>query len=110
MKKFFCITVLVFLLMLAGCNTATPDAPDEAPQPENAAARIVFLSSMGCNDQNCTDASHHHDCPADCADYDHYHSCALDCAETQHHHGGKAVAGGHEDGHHEDKHHEDKGH
>ena len=88
MKKSLCITVLVFLFLLAGCAAATPDAADDFSQSENGPTNIAFLSSMGCNDQTCTDVSHYHGCPAGCADYDHYHSCALDCAEAQHHHSG----------------------
>lgn len=109
MKKFLCITMLVFLFLLTGCDTATPDAPDEPPQPESGAVSIAFLSSMGCSDRNCADVSHYHACPADCANYDHYHSCALGCSETQHHHSSQSAAGGHEE-RHESEHHEDTHH
>lgn len=60
MKKSLCITVLIFLFLLAGCVAATPDAPDDFSQSENGPTNIAFLSSMGCNDQTCTDAAHHH--------------------------------------------------
>lgn len=72
-------------------------------------ANIVFLSSFGCSDQNCTDPSHYHNCPPDCTDYDHYHNCTWGCTETSHHHGGQTVKGGHgehyNDSHHNDDHH-----
>ena len=86
MKKSFCATAVVFLFMLAGCSSETPSTSDVSSQPDKNAASISFISSMGCNDQNCTDASHHHDCPTTCTDYDHYHNCDLDCSEAEHHH------------------------
>lgn len=51
---------------------------------------VTFVPGMGCSDPTCTDASHHHDCPAGCADYEHHHTCALDCTEASHHHSGTA--------------------
>ena len=104
MKKSLCITVLVFLFLLTGCGVTTPNASDGSAQPGNGPDGIMFLSSMGCNDQNCTDVSHYHGCPADCTDYDHYHSCALDCSEAQHHHSSGTVVSDHGE-HHEDEHH-----
>lgn len=86
MKKVICITALVFVFMLTGCSSETPNTSDLSSQLDKGAANVTFLSSMGCNDQNCTDASHYHDCPPDCTDYDHYHSCAPDCSEGEHHH------------------------
>lgn len=86
MKKSLCITTLIFLLMLAGCSSKIPDTSDVSSLPDKNAVSISFISSMGCNDRNCTDASHYHDCPTDCTDYDHYHTCDLDCSETEHHH------------------------
>lgn len=70
--------------------------------PMNAA----FVPGMGCSDPACTDAAHHHDCPAGCADYEHYHTCALDCTEASHHHSTAASGtSGHHSGHHADAHH-----
>ena len=86
MKKFICITTLVFIFMLTGCSSENPNAANFSSQPDNGAINVAFLSSMGCNDQNCTDVSHYHDCPIDCIDYNHYHSCTLDCSEAEHHH------------------------
>lgn len=86
MKKSLSIIVLVFLFMLAGCGTEPPNTSDLSSQPDKETANIAFVSSMGCKDQNCTDASHYHNWPADCTDYDHYHNCALDCSEAEHHH------------------------
>ena len=88
MKKILCITMTVFFFLMAGCATTetTEKRLDVSLQSGNSSVNTTFVSSMGCNDQSCTDASHHHDCPADCTDYDHYHNCALDCSETQHHH------------------------
>ena len=68
-------------------------SPDESPS--SGAASVSFISGMDCNDPNCTDPSHHHDCPADCGDYDHHHNCGLDCTDASHHHS---------------EHHEDKSH
>ena len=86
MNKSLCIFVLVFLFLLAGCSATTPNASDGSSQPGNGSASLMFLSSMGCNYQNCMDVSHYHGCPTDCTDYDHYHNCTLDCSEAQHHH------------------------
>ena len=69
-----------------GTDVPYPGDSIEFTQPGKDVTTVAFLSSMGCNDINCTDASHYHDCPTDCTDYDHYHSCALDCSETEHHH------------------------
>ena len=60
-------------------------APDAAP------LAMAFVPGMGCSDPTCTDAAHHHDCPADCTDYEHHHTCALDCTEAGHHHGQAAT-------------------
>ena len=101
MKKNLCITVLVFLLLLTGCSSNSPNVSSLSSQsessniseinslssrPDHDTPNVVFMNSMGCNDLNCTDTSHYHDCPTDCTDYDHYHNCALDCAEEEHHH------------------------
>lgn len=106
MKKFICITALVFIFMLTGCSSEYLNTSDSSSQPDQSAANVTFLSSMGCNDPNCTDASHYHDCPPDCTDYDHYHSCDLDCTETNHHHSSQTVGGDHEEQHHNDSHHD----
>ena len=96
MKKSLCVTVLVFLFMLAGCRSETPSTSDGSSRPDKNAASISFIRSMGCNDQNCKDTSHHHDCPTTCTEYDHYHSCDLDCSEAEHHHSHTP----HQDDHH----------
>lgn len=104
MKKFICINALVFIFMLTGCSSEYPNTSDLSSQPDQSSANVAFISSMGCNDPNCTDASHHHDCPPDCTDYDHYHSCNLDCTETSHHHSSQTAEGNHGE-HHDDGHH-----
>lgn len=104
MKTSICMIALVFLFALAGCSPETHEASDLSPQPGHDTVNVAFLSSMGCNDQSCTDASHYHDCPPDCTDYDHYHNCNLDCAETSHHHDSQTVSGDHGE-HHDDSHH-----
>ncbi len=104
MKKSLCITTLIFLLMLAGCSSKIPGTSDVSSLPDKNAVSISFISSMGCNDRNCTDASHYHDCQTDCTDYDHYHNCALDCTEMSHHHSGQTGSGHHGE-HHGDGHH-----
>ncbi len=50
----------------------------------STAKRVV--GSMGCNDRNCTDSSHFHDCTDDCDDPAHYHSCDPDCRIKSHNH------------------------
>ena len=103
MTCFICIAALVFLFMVAGCSKEPPNQLDSSSQPDKGAANAAFLSSMGCNDQNCMDASHYHNCPADCTDYDHYHNCALGCTETSHHHSSQTDGNRHEE-HHNDSH------
>lgn len=105
MKKSISITALVILFILTGCSSENPNTSDVSSQPDKGAANAAFLSSMGCNDQNCTDASHYHDCPPDCTDYDHYHSCDLDCTETNHHHSSQTGGGDHGEHHDDSNHH-----
>ena len=104
MKKFICITALVFIFMLTGCSSENQNTASLSLQPDKDVTNIAFLVGMGCNDQSCTDVSHHHDCPETCTDYDHYHSCVLDCTETSHHHSGQKV-GGDNGKHHDGSHH-----
>ncbi|MDE6747869.1 MAG: M56 family metallopeptidase [Lachnospiraceae bacterium] len=70
---------------------------------------VSFVSGMGCSDPDCTDATHHHDCPIDCGDYEHHHNCGLDCTIASHHHSGTSAVSGttqhHPDQHHKDNHH-----
>lgn len=63
---------------------------------------MSFISGMGCDDPNCTDPSHHHDCPADCDDYEHHHHCGLDCDDPAHNHN---CGDTHHGGEHHDEHH-----
>ena len=103
MKRSLFVIAMTGLFLLSGCggsgeNVSAPEEEQEEIQQENIQPAAVtaaapapvqmtaFVSGMGCSDPNCTDASHHHDCPADCADYSHYHNCALDCTEASHHH------------------------
>lgn len=102
MRKSLCAAALACLFLLAGCGG--PDA-DVSRQSGEVSALSGFVSGMGCSDPNCTDASHHHDCPADCTDYSHYHSCSLDCTEAGHHHNGETTASGSGQQHHKDSHH-----
>mgnify|MGYP001026336823 CR=1 FL=1 len=69
------------------------DEPGHTEAP--AAVPVSFVAGMGCEDPNCTDPDHHHDCPADCADYEHHHHCPLDCTDSSHNH----------KDHHEEPHH-----
>lgn len=114
-------------------NTQAGSAQSGLPlqgTPDAAPIATAFVPGMGCSDPACTDAAHHHDCPAGCADYEHHHTCALDCTDASHHHGMAASnnsgnmgssgsaggldnsgssgsSGGHhnESGHHSDRHH-----
>lgn len=103
MRKFLCIAAFSCLIFCAGCGQS--DVKTDLPSQPTAA----FVSGMGCSDPNCTDASHHHDCPADCEDYDHHHSCDLDCTDASHHHEG--VNNTNDSGqHHTEQHREDNHH
>lgn len=105
MRKPLCMSVMLSILLLAGCGAAPLKSSDASVQSEKVyAATTAYVSGMGCNDPTCTDASHHHDCPADCTEYDHYHNCDLSCNEASHHHGGAAVTDGHGK-HHGSSHH-----
>lgn len=87
MRKPLFMSVMLSFMLLAGCGAATLEASEASVQPEKVyASPTAYVSGMGCNDPSCTDATHHHDCPADCTEYDHYHNCGLDCTEAQHHH------------------------
>ncbi len=70
----------------------TPVDPASFFDIEQIMSTVTFLPGMGCSNPYCTDASHHHDCPADCTDYSHHHTCPLDCTDTSHHHAGVAAA------------------
>ncbi len=83
MKRSLCAVLMTGLFLLSGCGGGEEDVPSQAAK---GTAISAFVSGMGCNDADCTDASHHHDCPADCTDYSHHHSCPLDCTEADHHH------------------------
>lgn len=47
-----------------------------------------FVSSMGCNDPNCSYSTHFHNCDESCDDPAHYHSCDADCTAESHNHPG----------------------
>ncbi len=86
MKRYlYCITLLS-LLFVTGCSKSEI-LDTSVSQFQNGSAQM-FVSGMGCSDSNCTDPSHHHDCPEDCNDYSHHHNCSLDCTEESHHHEG----------------------
>ena len=91
---------------------------DAGEQENNSASvtvtNVSFVSGMGCSDPDCTDVTHHHDCPLDCGDYEHHHNCALDCTIASHHHSGTSTVSGttqhhttqsHSGQHHKDDHH-----
>ena len=82
-KRLLTLLALICALALAGCGNETPAEPAPA---DAAASTVSFVSGMGCDDPNCTDPSHHHDCPADCGDYEHHHHCGLDCDDPAHNH------------------------
>ena len=86
MKKFFCTAILVSLSFMAGCSKSENAADITSQLQNNVSGTAMFVSGMGCNNPDCTDRSHHHDCPATCEDYDHHHNCNLDCTEVSHHH------------------------
>lgn len=82
MKKFLCVVVLVCVLFITGCDNSRISNSEI----QNDSSSTTFVNGMGCSDHNCTDSSHHHDCPQDCDNYDHHHNCSLDCTEASHYH------------------------
>jgi len=87
------ISLLALVFLLSGCGGEAAGGAPQKSAPE--AGPVSFVAGMGCTDPNCTDPSHHHDCPVDCADYEHHHNCALDCAEPSHNHAGHHDEPGH---------------
>ncbi|MBR2895291.1 MAG: M56 family metallopeptidase, partial [Oscillospiraceae bacterium] len=59
---------------------------DADNHPAQNAAAQSFISSMGCNNLNCTDSAHFHECGKDCNDPAHYHFCNADCNLSEHNH------------------------
>ena len=104
MKKFLCTVMFSCLIFLAGCgqNDMVTNSPSRLQDNESVSDTVTFVSGMGCSDSDCTDASHHHDCPPDCGDYEHHHNCGLDCTETSHHHNGTSAVDESEQ-HHEEQ-------
>ena len=96
-----------------GSEAAASDGTDapysggsiDLTHPATDTTNMAFLSSFGCDGQNCTNASHYHNCSTACTDYDHYHNFTLGCTETSHHHGGQTVEGNHGE-HCNDSHHD----
>ena len=93
------LTILAVLFCLGGCaNSGVSTAPTTQPTgtattPAPAEpATVAFISSMGCNDVNCTDLTHNHHCEEHCTDSSHHHGCTEDeClfgsdGENGHHH------------------------
>ncbi len=78
-----------------GTDAPSPDASTVLTPPINT-ADAAFLSSFGCSDRNCTDASHYHDCPTGCTKTSHRHGGQTVKSASRKHHG----AGHHEDAHH----------
>lgn len=84
MKKYHCVIILFCVLFITGCGKSeTLDISISNYQNGNT---TTFVSGMGCNNPNCTDSSHHHDCSENCTDYSHYHNCDLNCTDVNHHH------------------------
>lgn len=104
MKRFLCTAMFGCLIFLTGCGQRDRGINLSSHAQDDVSGKAVFVSGMGCNDPNCTDPSHHHDCPPDCGDYEHYHTCDLNCTETSHHHNN--MNGVNESGqHHAEQHH-----
>lgn len=100
MKKIFSMALICLLLSLTACtNTNTGKSTADTQQYANAHHEEGhhFINSMGCEDTNCTDSAHYHDCDEGCTDPAHYHNCNADCDIAEHHHGGSH----HEEGHHQ---------
>ncbi len=120
MKKFLCATTFACLILMTGCgkNDMIEDISSDIQEDVSEQVQhhveieymgednvdsvkmttVSFVNGMGCSDPDCTDASHHHDCPSDCDDYEHHHNCGLDCTEASHHHAYTE----HEETHHDD--------
>ena len=97
MMKSKMLPVLLTLLLLAGCGGETAEEIAQTAGGGGTAEPIAFRMSMGCADPECTDDTHHHDCPAECAELDHWHDCPEGCDDTAHAHYGTS--------HHSDRHH-----
>ena len=91
MKNFLCIATVAYLIFLTGCSQSGMVMNLTSQLQDNLPDTAVFVSGMGCSDPDCTDASHHHDCPPDCGDYEHHHNCDLDCTEESHHHADSTI-------------------
>lgn len=86
MKKNFLIVTIICLLFISGCSKNDSMVNTTTNLTKHNYHSATFISGMGCSDPNCTDSSHHHDCPSNCQDYSHHHNCDLDCQEESHHH------------------------
>lgn len=90
MKKLLSLALICLFCLSACTNTADVES-------SNHHERHSFVSSMGCEDENCTDSAHYHDCDENCDDPAHYHNCDANCSDAEHHHGKD---------HHEELHHQ----
>lgn len=126
MKKSFCIIASACLIFMTGCGQSdviediSSGMQEDVSEPEQhhvdieyigednvdsvKVTTVSFVNGMGCSDPDCTDASHHHDCPSDCDDYEHHHNCDLDCTEESHHHSGTNSVNETEQHHSEQRH------
>ena len=111
MKKINYILVLVLLFMLVGCgNQNTPNTSEISSTSQAISyngkndTEVLFISSMGCFDKDCTALNHYHDCQSSCLISDHYHNCSQGCSKSEHHHSEQTDSSKHSE-HHSDSHH-----
>ena len=76
--------LLAFLCAAPLVSGYTPEV--EPVQTVPPPAEAAYLTSMGCDIQNCTDPAHYHSCPVDCADPTHWHTCPVGCEDPTHPH------------------------
>lgn len=90
MKKIYSI-VLICLFLLTACTNANTNSDTNSTGTyqyvdSHHDEGHHFVSSMGCEDENCTDSAHYHNCDENCTDPAHYHDCDANCDNSDHHH------------------------
>jgi len=80
------IALLVAMLLTACGWSHHGHGVSRTTTATTTAVRTSFVRGMGCADTACTNAAHHHNCPANCTIPSHYHQCPLDCDVPMHFH------------------------
>ena len=85
MKKTFFIVTLICLFFMTGCGRVDKMVHSNSNLPNQNYHSATFINGMGCSDPNCTDSSHHHDCPSDCQEESHHHNTTSKTSTSIHH-------------------------